>query len=109
MIRYLCVKPKVPLTLQSETSKIVKWWVDGPHGVHPNCRGHTGETKLQGKVPNISTSTKQKFNTMSSTDTELVSADDIVPHAMWIKKIGLSSIQDKENKHLPIQQECNPT
>ena len=38
-----------------------------------------------GKGAIISTSIKQKMNTKSSTDTELIAADDLMPHILWTK------------------------
>ena len=38
-----------------------------------------------GKGAIISTSIKQKMNTKSSTETELIAADDLMPHILWMK------------------------
>ena len=58
-------------------------WVDGSYAVHPDCRSQIGGTGSLGKGSIISTSTKQKLNTRSSTETELVAADDRMPHVCW--------------------------
>ena len=83
MICYLNGSPDLPLTLKADATNIFKWWVDGSYAVHPNFRSQTGGTGYLGKGSIISTSTKQKLNTRSSTETELVDADDLVPHACW--------------------------
>ena len=63
----------------------IKWWVDASYGVHPNCRGHTGGTASIGKGHYYSTSTKQKLNTRSSTESELVAVDDLMPMILWTR------------------------
>ena len=40
---------------------------------------------LLGKGAIISTSIKQKMDTKSSTETELIASDDLMPHIMWTK------------------------
>ena len=83
MIRYLNGSPDLPLTLKADSTSIVKWWVDGSYSVHPDFRSQKGGTGSLGKGSIISTSTKQKLNTRSSTETEIVAADDLMPHVCW--------------------------
>ena len=83
MIRYLNGSPDLPLNLKVDSTSIVKWWVDDSYAEHTDCRSQTGGTGSLGKVSIISTSTKQKLNTRSSTETELVAADDLMPHVCW--------------------------
>ena len=83
IMMYLFSTLDILLDLRADRTSIVKWWLNVYHRVNPNCRVHTGETKPIVKLLTISTSTKQKLNTGSSTETELVAADDIIPYAMW--------------------------
>ena len=53
MIRHLRRMSKLPLTTHTYRTNIFKWWVDGSHGVNPNCKGHMGENQSQGKGPTI--------------------------------------------------------
>ena len=53
--------------------------------MHPDMRSQTGGTMSLGKGAIISTSIKQKMNTKSLTETELISADDLMPHILWMK------------------------
>ena len=69
----------MPLILSANGSGILKWWVDGSFGVHPNMRGHTGGGLSMGRGFPISMSTKQKLNTRRSTESELVAVDDCMP------------------------------
>ena len=75
----------MPLTLRADGTNIVKWLVDGSHAVHPDMHSQKGGTMSLGKVAIIRTSIKQKMNTKSSTETELIAADDLMPHILWTK------------------------
>jgi hypothetical protein len=83
MMQYLRGTPELPLTLRADGTNIVKWWVDGSYAVHPTLRSHTGGLLSLGKGSVQSISTKQKINTTSSTETELVAASDLMPHILW--------------------------
>jgi len=48
-------------------------------------RSHTGATMVMGKGSLYSTSTRQKINTKSSTEAELVGVDDEMPMILWTK------------------------
>ena len=64
------------LTLEASNDGIVQWWVDASYAVHPNMRSHTGATITLGKGSLFSKSSKQKLNTRSSTEAELVGVND---------------------------------
>ena len=83
LIRYLRATLNLPLIFSADSTNIVKWWVDGSFGVHPDTRSQIGGTASFGKRSFISTSIKQKLNTRISTETELVAADDLMPHLCW--------------------------
>ena len=51
--------------------------------MHPDMRSQTGGNMSLGKGAIISTSIKQKMNTKSSTETELITADDLMLHILW--------------------------
>ena len=46
-------------------------------------RGHTCGGLTMGTGFPVSTSTKQKLNTRSSTETEIVGVDDLMPAVLW--------------------------
>ena len=83
LIRYIRGTLTLPLILSADGTSVIKWWVDGSHGVHFDMRGHTGGMASLGKGALMPTSTRQKLNTRSSTETELVGADDMMPQIMW--------------------------
>ena len=41
LIRYLRATLTLPLILSADSTNIVKWWVDGSFGVHPDTRSQT--------------------------------------------------------------------
>ena len=73
------------LTLDADSSGTIVWHVDAAFAVHPDFRSHTGATMTLGKGVIQSVSTKQKINTRSSTEGELVSTDDVISKVMWTK------------------------
>ena len=71
------------LTLDSDKTSVLKWHVDVSYATHPDCRSHTGGNFTMGKGTMSGKSTKQKLNTKSSTEAEVVGTDDVVPHSLW--------------------------
>ena len=74
------------MTLGMRGPNVLKWWIDGSHAVHPNMRGHTGGGLSLGRGFPISQSSKQKLNTRSSTESELVAVDDMMPTILWTRQ-----------------------
>ena len=60
-------------------------WVDASYGVHPDKRSHTGGTMSFGRGAFSCKSKKQKINTKSSTEAEVVGASDYLPNMLWAK------------------------
>jgi hypothetical protein len=85
LMKYLRGTRKLPLILSANGSGILKWWVDASFAVHPNMRGHSGGGLSLGRGFPIVSSTKQKLNTRSSTETELVGADEFMPAICWTR------------------------
>ncbi len=74
-----------PLVLDANNDGLLMWYVDASFAVHPNMRGHTGGGLILGRGFPISASTKQKLNTRSSTESELVGVDDMMPIILWTR------------------------
>ena len=79
-----------PLVLGADNNGLLMWYVDASFAVHPNMRGHTGGGLTMGRGFPISVSTKQKLNTRSSTESELVGVDDMMPIICWTRYFLLS-------------------
>jgi len=85
MYKYLEDTKDLELTLEAGPGDVLhlEWYPDAAFAVHPDHKSHTGGAMTLGKGSAITTSAKQKLNTRSSTEAELVGADDIVVQAVW--------------------------
>ena len=59
--------------------------MDASYAVHPDMRSHTGGVISFGRGGLICKSSKQKLNTKSSTEAEVVGASDYLPHTLWVQ------------------------
>jgi hypothetical protein len=85
VIKYLRGTKNLNLTLEADDTHIVKWWVDAAFAVHKDMRSQTGVTMSLGRGSVYSSSLRQKLNTRSSTEAELVGADDAMGMILWTK------------------------
>jgi hypothetical protein len=90
LMEYLRGDRDRPLVLGADNDGLLMWYVDASFAVHPNMRGHTGGGLTMGRGFPISVSTKQKLNTRSSTESELVGVDDMMPIICWTHYFLLS-------------------
>lgn len=84
-IRYLRRTAHYPLILEADSVRNIQWWVDASYAVHPDMRSHTGATLTLGKGSVYSMSTRQKMNTRSSTEAELVGVNDAMALILWTR------------------------
>ena len=82
LISYLKATKDLLLTLSSDKLNILKWHIDAAHQSHNDMKGHTGATLTMGKGGVLNNSTKQKINTRSSTESEIVGVDDTMPQVL---------------------------
>ena len=73
------------LTLEAQDLTSIEWSIDAAFAVHPDHKSHTGITMKMGKGAVYSASKKQKLNTRSSTEAELVAVDDAMAQVLWTK------------------------
>ena len=85
LVEYFKSTVDMPLILGGHCSGVLQWYVDASFAVHSNMRGHTGGGLTLGRGFPIITSTKQKLNTRSSTESELVGVDDMMPSILWTR------------------------
>ena len=64
---------------------MVKWYVDASFAVHADYRSHTGAVMTFGHGAVQTICRKQKLNTRSSTEAELVGADDAATMILWTR------------------------
>ena len=87
VIKYLRKYPKLALTLEAESLTIVKHYIDASYAVHRDMRSHTGALTTLGKGAIITMSNRQKLNTRSSTEAELVAVDDYIGMVLWTRRL----------------------
>jgi hypothetical protein len=85
LMRYLNGTRDDVLTLTADDLHVIKWHVDASFAVHPDFRSHTGGVMTYGGGALQSLSRKQRLNTRSSTEAELVGADDAATMILWTK------------------------
>jgi hypothetical protein len=64
---------------------IMKWWVDASFALHPDMKSHTGGVMSLGRGAVHGTSTRQKINTTSSTEAEVVGLHEVLPQILWTR------------------------
>ncbi len=62
-----------------------RWHVNAAFTIHKDMKSHTGATMSLGSGTICSISTKQKVNTQSFTEAELIWFDDVVSKILWSK------------------------
>ncbi len=82
-MEYLRMDRLCPLILSANGSGVLMWYVDASFAAHPNMCSHTGGGLTMGRGIPIVSSTKQKLNTRSSTESELVNVDNMMSIIVW--------------------------
>jgi hypothetical protein len=86
MLCYLNSTIDMTLTLSIDNMSIMKTWVDTSYAIHEDMRSHTGGNIMMGKgVLLYAKWSKQKINTKSSTEAELVGASDFLSQTIWTR------------------------
>jgi hypothetical protein len=85
MMKFLKQTVNDVLTLRADGTGRIKWHVDASFAVHIDMRSHTGATMTMGEGAISSISRKQGMNTRSSTEAEVVAADEVVGPMLWTK------------------------
>ena len=80
MIAYIRDTVNLPLTLGMENVNELQWWVDASFGTRFKMRSQTGALGI-GSI--YSMSRKQKLNTTSSTEAEIVGVHDAMLQIIW--------------------------
>ena len=85
VLRYLRCTKGLTLTIEVSDLSNPLWWADAAFAVHQDMKSHTGGIMTLGKGAIQSMSKKQKLNTKSSTEAELVGADDVLGDLLWTR------------------------
>jgi len=85
VLEYIKGTMDLEYTLGADDMRKLRSWVDAAYAVHPDMKSHTGGVMSLGIGGILCKSTKQKLNTKSSTEAEVVGASDYLPNTMWVK------------------------
>ena len=85
VLQYLKGTTDDKLVLGATNLKVMKTWVDASYACHDDMKSHTGGAVSLGRGMVISKSSKQKLNSKSSTEAELIGASDFLPNSIWLK------------------------
>ena len=70
-------------TMGADNLRELHVWIDASHAVHENMRGHTGGSMSMGTGTLHNKSSKQKLNTRSTTESEVVGVSEYLPYDIW--------------------------
>ena len=85
LLQYLNRTVNDVLTIGADSLDKLVTWVDAAYGVHQDMKSHTGGAMSFGRGAVLCKSSKQKLNTKSSTEAELIGASDYLPNTIWVK------------------------
>jgi len=85
VLQYLRGTIDLVLTLGADDIANMQAWVDVAYAVHKDCKSHTGGVMSWGWRVVLSMCKKQKLNTKSSTESEIVGVSDYLPNVIWGK------------------------
>jgi hypothetical protein len=83
VLQYLHGTRWLKLRIQVNDLRVMHWFIDAAHMVHWDCKGQTGAAMTMDRGAILSYSWKQKLNTKSSTETELIGVDDAISNILW--------------------------
>ncbi|MEL6660658.1 MAG: reverse transcriptase domain-containing protein, partial [Bacteroidota bacterium] len=83
LLQYLNGTLDLHLRLGADDLHTLLTWVDAAYAVHDDFRSHTGGGMSFGIGAFACKSSKQKLNTKSSTEAEVVGVSDYLPYTLW--------------------------
>ena len=85
IMKYLKGTIGLPLILSIDDTGVIKWFVDASFAVHNDMKSHTGMFMSMGTGAAAAASLKQKLDTTSMTESELVGVNDEMPQVLWTR------------------------
>jgi len=85
LLQYFNGTLDMPLILGADSLAKSNSWVDVAYAVHNDMKSHTGGATSLGRGAIMCKSTKQKLNTKSSTEAEVVGSSDYLPNTIWAR------------------------
>ncbi len=85
VLEYIHGTMNLTLTIGADRLDHIRTWVDASYATHEDMKSHTGGIISFGTGGLFCKSSKQKLNTKSSTEAELVGASDYLVNIIWLK------------------------
>ena len=104
VLSYLKGSLDITLTLVCDKIDKLTWFIDGSYASHTDIKGQSGAVLTTGNCSVLFKCSKQKVNTRSSTETELIAVDDALLMAQWTREFmrdqgyDLETIIKEDNK-----------
>ena len=86
LLHYLYGTLDMEMIIGANGLDLMETYVDASYAVHHDMRGHTGALMTLGRGIIQGKASKQKLNTKSSTETEVVGASDYIPWTVWANR-----------------------
>jgi hypothetical protein len=74
------------LQLEADDTNTLTWYIDAAFAVHTDMKSQTGAVFTMGEGAVVSGSNKQKANSRSSTESEIIAIDDKIAKVLWMKR-----------------------
>ena len=87
LLQYIKGTINMPRIIGALSLTSLMTYVDASYGVHHDMRGHTGGLITMGVGCIHTKSSKQRLNTKSSCETEVVGTSDYIPWTVWIRRV----------------------
>ena len=85
VLKYLKGTKTLGLSLRGETVVCVCAYIDASYAVHDDFKSHSGVIISLGAGTLLARSTKQKLNSKSSTEAEMIAVSDGLNHVLWLR------------------------
>ena len=85
LLEYLITTKDEKRIMSIDDVSVSKWWIDASYAVHSDMKSQTGAVMKMGRGALYSKATKQKLNSRSSTEAELVAVHDVMPQVLWTR------------------------
>ena len=82
-LKYFRTIASLTLILGMDGNNTASWWVDGAFATHNYMKSHRGDYMSLRIGAAYASSSKQKLNTHSYTEADLVAADESIPQVLW--------------------------
>ena len=84
VLQYLKGTLQLRLTMGADSMTVLKTRIDASYAPHHDMRSHMGGCSSFGTGVSMIKSSKQKLNTKSSTEAELIGVSDVLPYNIWM-------------------------